>query len=643
MRESVPTLLGFWLLLLIAFISFFPGLGGDFIFDDMANLQPWQGLGDIDTFEDVAAFVLSGNGFPGRPLSLLTFLMDDQSWTPDIRALKRTGLALHLLNACLTFWLTFRLLQLPKIGLAQVRAGTLALAVTAIWTLHPMQVSNVSYIIQRMNLLSTLLTLVALLMFVAGRSRLDEKPRLALAAIAFSCGIIMPLAVLAKENGLLTCVYILLIERFFFRPNSTPIWRLAKVLLLWMPLLMFLAYCIYSYDFFRMAYPYRTFDSWERLLTQGPVITTYLEKLLLPRLHGSGLYFDNFPVSRSLFDPSSTLYCWTLLLLLLGFAWLSRKTLPLVSFGLFFYFGGHLMESTVIPLELYFEHRNYLPQLGLWIAIAGLLNHVRRPIAVTFTTITTSMLILLLSLMTRAEASLWSDPARQAATWYKENPGSLRSTLTHADYLIKGGKIEQALVILSQGQLEHPNSLILEVSRRYIDCYLLDKPTVFSDLAARARSSVHEYASIIMLEKMRSSLNDPTLSLQHCQPANRKELSSIYTALLENPRYRSPQTSSRLNEYLAEIAVDERNLNAAINYYDEAFANKANPIYPYRQAALLESAGLITPAHEYAAKARKALGVQQKLKIPELHGRLVQLERRLASAPTKDQAKPLSP
>lgn len=638
--NNLPTLIGFWLLLFLVFVSFLPGLGGAFVFDDMANLQPWQNLGDIDTMDDVAAFALSGTGFPGRPLSLLSFLVDDQSWMPDIGALKRTGLAIHLLNACLVFWLSVRLLQLPRIGTPRSRAGLLALAITAIWSLHPIQVSNVSYIIQRMNLLSTLLTLAALLMFVAGRSRLDEQPRLAIAALALACGIVMPLAVLAKENGLLACVYILLIERFFFKSNATLAWRLAKALLLWMPLLMFLAYCLYTYDFFRMVYPNRTFDSWERLLTQGPVVATYLEKLLLPRFHGSGLYFDNFPVSHSLFDPVSTLYSWALLFLLMSFAWVTRKKFPLVSFGLFFYFGGHLMESTLIPLELYFEHRNYLPQLGLWIAVAGILDHVHRPIAITVTTITSGALIILLSLMTRTEAGLWSNPDLQAATWYNENPGSLRSTLSHADYLIKDGQIEQAMVILGEGQLHHPNSLILDVSRRYIDCYLLDKPTVFSDLAVRALHSDHEYASIIMLEKMRASLQDPPDSLRHCHPASRKEIASIYTALLKNPRYRAAQTNSRLNEYLAEMAVDDRNLNAAIEYYDEAFANKANPIYPYRQAVLLESAGLITPALEYAAKARQALGVQQHLQIPELNDRLVELERRLDSATKADQANP---
>ncbi len=640
LRDNLPTLLGFWLLLLIVLASFFPGLGGDFVFDDMANLQPWRDIGDIDTLEDVTAFVLSGTGFPGRPLSLLSFLMDDQSWMPDIGTLKRTGLAIHLLNACLVFWLSFRLLQLPRISINQTRAGVLALAITALWSLHPIQVSNVSYIIQRMNLLSTLLTLAALLIFVAGRSRLDEQPRLAFAALAFACGIVMPLAVLAKENGLLACVYILLIDRFCFTSNSTRDWKLAKALLLWLPLLMFLAYCLYTYDFFRMNYPYRTFDSWERLLTQGPVIATYLEKLLLPRFHGSGLYFDNFMVSRSLFQPISTMYCWLLLLLIIGFAWIVRKRLPLVSFGLLFYFSGHLMESTLIPLELYFEHRNYLPQLGLWIAVAGLLDHVRRPIAITFTAVATIALVLLLSLMTRAEAGLWSYPAQQAATWHNENPGSLRSTLSHADYLIKDGQIEQAMLVLGEGQRHHPNSLILEVSRRYIDCYLLDKPTVFSDLAVKALHSDHEYASIIMLEKMRASLQDRSHSFRHCQPASRKEIASIYKALLKNPRYRAAQTDSRLNEYLAEIAVDERNLNATIEYYDAAFASKANPIYPYRQAVLLESAGLITPALEYAAKARHALGLRQHLQIPELNDRLVELEKRLDSATKADQTNP---
>jgi tetratricopeptide (TPR) repeat protein len=49
---------------------------------------------------------------------------------------------------------------------------------------------------------------------------------------------------------------------------------------------------------------------------------------------------------------------------LLSLAFLVRKRQPILSLGIFWFFAGHLLESTILPLELAHEHRNYLPSLG---------------------------------------------------------------------------------------------------------------------------------------------------------------------------------------------------------------------------------------------------------------------------------------
>jgi len=56
----------------------------------------------------------------------------------------------------------------------------------------------------------------------------------------------------------------------------------------------------------------------------------------------------------------------------LGLGLLRRS--PLATFEILFLFAGHRLESTLIPLELAFEHRNYLPSLGLILAAADLIG-----------------------------------------------------------------------------------------------------------------------------------------------------------------------------------------------------------------------------------------------------------------------------
>lgn len=640
LRESklqTPTLLGaisLFLLLGLTAWAYLPGLNGELIFDDIPNLQPWASLQDITSRVDVLTFVFSGTGLPGRPLSLLSFLIDDQSWPPDIFALKRTNLAIHLLNLCLTLWLCLKLLRRLLPAAPESRILLLSFLATALWALHPLQVSNVSYIIQRMNLLSTLLELMGLLIFVYGRERLAESPWKAMAICSVGIGLFMPLAVLAKENGLLLCAFALLVERFCYAPAKLQWWRAWKMLFLWLPLLVFAAYCILRYQGFTRGFEIRDFNAWERLLSQGPVVVDYLEKLLLPRLHGTGLYFDNFPVSRSLLQPISTLYSWLLLLGLMAAAVVLRHRMPITSFGIWFYFTGHLMESTLIPLELYFEHRNYLPQVGLWIALAGLLNHVsgRRLQIIVFAAV--AILFSFLVTLTRQNAALWSQPELQSAVWYHENPGSLRTTLSYANLLLQKQRLEKLHQVLDTGRQHHPDSLAIVVSQRYVSCYWQDQPTPFDDLPALARRAEYESASIVMLEQIRElSTRKPNgAALHNCVPANDQQIAATYEAMLTNPRFARSRTRARLNEYLAEMAVQRRDLNTAMEFYDRAFKAEANPIYPYRQARLLLSAGLVEDAHRYATLAVDSNKGRSSLLYPDLKARIRVLESEIESA-----------
>lgn len=628
---QIGVVAAFLLLLVFTWLAFHPGLGGTLIFDDIPNFQPWQDLGDIDSTHKAWTFMASASGIPGRPLSLLSFLIDDQSWPPDIHALKRTNLAIHLINASLLFWLCLGLFRRLLNSLSPARQATVALLATAVWALHPLQVSNVSYIIQRMNLLSTMLELAGMVVFLHGRSLLSSTP-LRGAALCTAAIALVPLAILAKENGLLLCAFLLLIERFCFPPAPQAWWRYWKLAFLWSPLILFVIYCLIRYHGFIHPFATRDFNAWERLLTQGPVLLDYLDKLLLPRLHGTGLYFDNFPVSRSLLAPPGTLLAWLLLAALMGLAWQLRQRQPVLAFGIFFYFVGHLMESTVLPLELYYEHRNYLPQAGLWIALAGLAGQAQAATLKRLLVGFSAMLLALLFVMTRANAAIWSDPQSQAAIWYHENPGSLRTTLTYANLLLESRRFDELDHLLTDAQRLHPNSLALVVSQRFVQCYWRDRPTRFDDLPTLAEHADYEVASITTLENMKSinrERRDITPRPEGCRAPTTREIADIYLALLQNPAFRGSRLKAPLKEFIAEAAVEARDLNKAMEFYDAAFAASPLAIYPYRQALLLVSAGLTDDAFSYLARAQNALTLKQRVLYPDLEQRIASLRSEL--------------
>ncbi len=83
-----------------------PGLTGGFIFDDEANLKPMARFGGVQDLSTLLAF-LSSAELPGRPLRLLSFLIDGNDWPLDTHRLKVTGLKIHLLAAVWVCWLTY--------------------------------------------------------------------------------------------------------------------------------------------------------------------------------------------------------------------------------------------------------------------------------------------------------------------------------------------------------------------------------------------------------------------------------------------------------------------------------------------------------------------------------------------------------
>jgi tetratricopeptide (TPR) repeat protein len=63
---------------------------------------------------------------------------------------------------------------------------------------------------------------------------------------------------------------------------------------------------------------------------------------------------------------------------LLVAAVLWKKKYPLISLGILWFFGGHVLESTVYPLEIAHEHRNYLPSLGILMIVVGTVHMLYR-------------------------------------------------------------------------------------------------------------------------------------------------------------------------------------------------------------------------------------------------------------------------
>src|SRR6185437_6148071 len=380
---TLPTLLIALLLVCVTWWAYAPGLHGAFLFDDFGNLPALGASGPIDNWAAFWRYISSGIADPtGRPLTLLTFLLDARNWPADPYPFKRTNLLLHLLNGALLYALLSRLGQLLEVELWRRRLA--ALFGAALWLLHPLLVSTTLYIVQREAMLPATCVLAGLLIWLHGRDQLAAgNLRRGLPWSVLGLGGFTLLGVLAKANGALLPLYALLIEFIVLvprRPQPEGKARRAHCACLLIfaviPALAIAAYLAWVgvTGIISGGPALRPWTYAQRLLTEPRVLVDYLQLLWLPRPFSSGLFNDQYVASTSLLHPADTLPAIIGVLALLGSAWWIRRRHSVLALAVLFYFAGQLLESTSIPLELYFEHRNYVPALlmfwplGLWLA-----------------------------------------------------------------------------------------------------------------------------------------------------------------------------------------------------------------------------------------------------------------------------------
>ena len=430
--------------------TYYPGLSGDFLFDDYSNilLQPNVAMQKL-SWASIKSAALSMNS---RPIAFASFGLNHLAAGFDPVYFKAVNIVIHIINALLVFTV-IRLILSYLLGEdtgAGKRSTLIAAAVSLAWALHPINLTNVLYIVQRMNSLSALFVLAGMLSYIKGRVSVDAAPLKGWLLMATSIFIFLPLAWYSKENGALLPLFLFIIELTIFNfkvldsQHRKGLYLFHTIFVL-LPSLLALVYIFQHLPMFQSNYANRHFNMIERLLTEPRVLWLYIRMTLLPIPSAFGLFHDDIPVSISLTEPISTIPALAGLVGLFTVAIASIKRMPILAFGLLFFFTGHLMESTFIPLELTFEHRNYLPSIGLLLPVFFYLKCGGEPSKYGGIRIALMIIIILLfALQTHFRARIWSNNVQLYLTNVHFHPNSPR-----ANY--EAGKIYGQLLERGQG------------------------------------------------------------------------------------------------------------------------------------------------------------------------------------------------
>jgi len=601
LRRSAPWL-AFAVLAALTFAAYYAGLGGSFLLDDWGTLPKLGAYGPVDNVTTFISYITSGAAGPsGRPLALLSFLIDAHDWPANPWPFKLTNVLLQLLNGALLAWLLAGLSRAR--GLDRRSAAWAGLLGAGLWMAHPLFVSTTLYVVQRMAMLAALFVFAGLACYVAGRRRLDEgrtNSAYTLMIGGIAGGTL--LGFLCKENAALLPLLALVLEwTVLGRPGSTndrsprgsalahglaPAPNLIfRVIFLWLPSAIILAFLLWQLRDIGTLLPGRDFTVGTRLLTEARVLVYYLYLLVIPHAATHGLY-TVVPLSHGFVHPWTTLPAIGLIVALVAGALTLRRRWPVLSAAILFFFAGQLLESTTLPLEVYYEHRNYLPAallfwpLALWVASGPGRRSLRYAAAGT-------ALALLLAL-TGLRADLWGHPERLARTWMRLNPGSSRAVATQTEILESRGQYFQAYLRLYAASELHPNRISFALPRIEAACGLGSARP--SDVEALVQAAAHDRSASHLLYKVLSTqIGNPA---SKCHGFGNDAMLQVVDSALANPNFRGNHDIRQQMELLhGQLLLAQHRPRAAYAALSEALALKPTPDVALTASAYLLDAG----------------------------------------------------
>lgn len=310
-----------------------------------------------------------------RPFAYLTFGINYYFGKLNTYGYHVVNIFIHYLASIFLFLFIYRTLNLPRLQLPHGSSSySIALLATFFWATNPVQVTAVTYIVQRMASMAGMFYIMSMYFYISGRT---EKTVWKKSSCFILCSLSATLALGTKENAVMLpisiYIYDLLLIQDFNKDNLIKKFKyfvLPAIILMLASLLLFVDFHSIVGDYSKWEFTIR-----ERLLTETRVIVFYISLLLYPV--SSRLMLDHdFIISRSLFDPWTTCAAILAILFCLGLAVRIARKKPLISFCIIFYFLNHLIEGSFIPLDLAFEHRNYIPSMLFFVPPAVFAVHV---------------------------------------------------------------------------------------------------------------------------------------------------------------------------------------------------------------------------------------------------------------------------
>lgn len=570
-----------------------------------------------------------------RTVPLMTFALNHKFGGGAPSYYHLTNIVIHLLCCTVIYLFLGRLMSFPAaIGsVKNISPRLLVVFICGLWVLSPVQTNAVTYLVQRMTSLATLFYISALLFYLRGRQ--SHRATAAVLGNYSIAALFTLLAAMSKENIATLPLVIILLEEMFISPGTISIfirslgWKtwLATLLLLLLILPLFQAPL---HSQILAGYGGRHFTLMERLLTESRVVIWYISLLLLPLPARMNLDHD-FAISQSLLTPPTTIFSIILLVLVFSLAWWKRQTNPLLSFGIFWFFINLMIESTVIPLELVFEHRLYLPSIGFFIVLAVALDAAASFHKISMDSSKLSEIFILLtiilftfsSLLTTFRNNDWRDEISIYKDCAEKSPNKARAQANYGLALARAGKNDEAIPVLERA---------IELGRPFYESHLSAGSNLVLALANQGKNDEAIKKGGEIFRGLTN--NSDIMGL----PRFLHNLAFVY---LTEKKYELALEAIKSSLSLRNQNENMQTVNLATSILSIAYETPENrnkfglaDDIPKNEAVLLKLSEILLNTRNYDDAAR-IIGILQR--IPKIAPRINTLEQRLLSEQDKNR------
>jgi protein O-mannosyl-transferase len=427
----------------LVFLIYSNSLESPFIYDDLSNIQdnPNIRLTKI-TLEDIKRAGFEGR-FSNRPIALISFALNYYFHRYEVTGYHLINILIHIITGLLLYIFVKTTLNLPSFPSRYKTSRWIPFITVLIWLVHPLNTQSVTYIVQRMNSMAAMFYILSFLLYVKGRLAEGKMKK----QLLFSACILAGALSLGSKEIAATLPFFIFLYEWYFLQGLSRTWlkrhisHIAAVLIL-VIIGVFIYLGAHPLEKILAGYEGYDFTLGQRLLTEFRVVIFYLSLLLFP--HPSRLNLDHdFSISHSLTDPITTLFSIGAIVGLIGFSIWAAKKDRLFSFGILWFLGNLLIESSVLPLEIIYEHRTYLPSMFLFLMAVLLAYRFRLPKNLGI--VVSCAVVISFSVWTYERNETWRDEVTFWRDSVKKSPNKARPNLSLGFALQGRGKIDEAI------------------------------------------------------------------------------------------------------------------------------------------------------------------------------------------------------